>query len=149
MACLVWHVDMCIPCRSCHGMQIFQRISDAVHHIIRQKGFKFINYVDDSIGIGVPNIAQRYFDALCQLMCDLGLDVSQKKLVALGTVVICLGVEINTGTSTISIPAHKLDQIEIMVKECSVLGVNSSFYLVTCYTCTNVSNPPAYLSTGC
>ena len=87
---------------------------------MRQKGFKIINYVDDFIGVATPDVARCSFDALRQLMHDLGLDISHKKLVAPGTVAVCLGVEINTVTSTIAIPAPKLKQIQNMVKEWTV-----------------------------
>ena len=85
-----------------------------------QKGLKIINYVDDFIEVATPNVARRSFDALRQLMHDLGLDVSQNKLVAPGTVAVYLGIEINTVTSTTAIPAPKLNQIKNMVREWTV-----------------------------
>ena len=48
------YVDTCIPFGSCHGSQIFQRISNAVCHIMRRHGHKVINYVDDYVGFSVP-----------------------------------------------------------------------------------------------
>ena len=116
----VTYVDTCIPFRIHHGTQIFQLISDAVHHVMREIGFKIINYVNDFIGVATPDVACHSFDALCQPMHDLGLDISHKKLVAPCTVAVCLGVEINTVTSTIAIPAPKLKQIQNMVREWTV-----------------------------
>ena len=52
----VTYVDTCLPFGSCHGMQIFQRISDAVRHVMRQHGFTVINYVDDFVGIATLEI---------------------------------------------------------------------------------------------
>ena len=62
---LQWHdvyVDTCVPFGSQHGSQIFQCVSDAVHHIMRHHGHKGINYVDDYIGYGVPSDARASFD---------------------------------------------------------------------------------------
>ena len=111
------YVDTCVLFRSRHGSQIFQRVSDAVRHIMRRHGHKVINYVDDYVGFGVPSDARRSFDLLYDLLQKLGLTVSQKKLVAPATSVICLGVEINTISGTIAIPADKLRQISDTVKD--------------------------------
>ena len=102
------YVDTCVPFGGLHGSQIFQHISDAVRHIMHQHGHKVINYVDDYVGFGVLSDAKTSFDLLYDLSQKLGLTVSQKKLVPPTTSVTCLGVEINTLTGTIAIPADKL-----------------------------------------
>ena len=51
------YVDTCLPFGTRHGSQIFQRISDAVRFLMRQTGFCIIDYIDDSIGIGVTSVA--------------------------------------------------------------------------------------------
>ena len=48
---------------------------------MRRMGFKVINYVDDFVRV----VARRSYDALHQLMRQLGLDVSAKKLVSPST----------------------------------------------------------------
>ena len=75
---------------------------------MRQRGYDIINYVDDFIGLGVPSVMRASFDVLCVLLHHLGLDVSQKKLVASTTKAVCLGVKIDTIRRTISIPQEKL-----------------------------------------
>ena len=50
------YVDTCVPFGTRHGSQIFQRLSDAVRHIMRQKGFRVIDYIDDYVGFGVPSV---------------------------------------------------------------------------------------------
>ena len=111
------YVDTCVPFGSRHGSQIFQRVSDAVRHIMRRHGHKVINYVDDYVGFGVPSDARASYDLLYDLLQKLGLTVSQKKLVPPATLATCLGVEINTITGTIAIPAEKLRQICDTVKQ--------------------------------
>ena len=62
-------------------------------------------------------LSSQSYDYLRQLMQDLSLTVSVKKLVAPSTSVVCLGVLIDTEAATISIPDAKLVQIVNTVKE--------------------------------
>ena len=64
-----------------------------------------------------PAYKRRSFDHLLTLMKQLGLSVSQSKLVPPSTKVICLGVLIDTVAGTVSIPSEKLCQINDTVKE--------------------------------
>ena len=41
-------------------MQIFQKISDTVCYSMCQKGSKAINYVDDFIGVKIPDVASTF-----------------------------------------------------------------------------------------
>ena len=82
--------DTKLPFGSRHGMQSFQRLSDAVRHVMRHHGFTVINYVDDFIGVVTPSVARRSYDFLLQLLRDLGLEVSVKNLVPPSTKVVCL-----------------------------------------------------------
>ena len=45
------------------------------------RGFDVINYIDDFLGFGTPDITQASYDTLRNIMEDLGLTISQKKLV--------------------------------------------------------------------
>ena len=47
------YVDICLPFGTRHGRQIFQRLSDAVRHVMRQRGFCVIDFIDDYVGVGV------------------------------------------------------------------------------------------------
>ena len=80
---LVWkghYVNSCVPFGTSHGSQIFQCLNNAVRFIMHQKGFQLIDYIDDYIG--VTSVTRASCIALHDLMSDLGLTVSQKKLVA-------------------------------------------------------------------
>ena len=74
-------VNTCVPFGTRHGSQIFQRLSDAVRYMMRQKGYAMIDYIDDYVGIGVPSVAWKSYDTLTHLMRELGLTISEKKLV--------------------------------------------------------------------
>ena len=103
---LQWHgayVDTCLPFGMRHGSQIFQRL--------RQEGFCIIDYIDDYVGVGVPGVAHKSFNHLVELMHQLGLTISEKKLVPPSTQVVCLGVLIDTERGSVSKPNDKLNQI--------------------------------------
>ena len=67
-----------------------------------------IDYIDDYVGVGVPRSS---YEALLELMAQLGLTVSEKKLVPPSTCITCLGVMIDTVKGTIAIPPEKLTTI--------------------------------------
>ena len=86
---------------------------------MRQKGYRIIDYIDDYIGVALPNIASDMFDALVDVMSQFGLTMSEKKLVSPSTHVVCLGVLIDSIKGTIQIPPHKLKQILDTVRQWS------------------------------
>ena len=71
-----------------------------------------MNYIDDLIYIGLPSKIHHSYQFL-SLLQDLGLQVSQSKLVATHTEVTCLGIVVNAIKSTISIPVDKLEEIHV------------------------------------
>ena len=110
------YVDSCVAFGTRHGSQIFQRLSDAVRFVMRQKGYAVIDYIDDYVGVGIPSVASASYVTLLDLMSDLGLTVSEKKLVAPSTRVTCLGVMIDSIAGTIAIPPEKLEEINSTVR---------------------------------
>ena len=107
----LYYVDTCLPFGYRNGSALFQCLSDAVRHIMRQRNYDVINYIDDILGIDLPSKIDASFDALCHLLPDLGFKISKKKLEPPNTVLNCLGIVIDTKTFTISIPPVKLNEI--------------------------------------
>ena len=95
----------------------FFRGSATLHHILRQHGYDVLNYIDDFIGFGMLEVAKKSYDCLYKILQNLGLTITQKKLVTPVTKAICLGVIIDTEKSTISIPSEKLSEIQTTVQE--------------------------------
>ena len=106
-----FYFDSCLPFGFKHGSKIFQRTSDAVRYIMKNKNHDIINYIDDLIGFGLPSTVHKSYEDLCALLEKLGLTISDKKLVPPSTVVTCLGVQIDTIKGTISVPPEKLQKI--------------------------------------
>ena len=114
------YVDTCVPFEPRRGSQFFQCASNAVHYVMCQCGHDVINYIDDFLGFGTPSIAQTLFDILCDIMHELGLAISDKKLVQPTSQALCLGILIDTNEGTVSIPTYKLENVYRKVDVCAM-----------------------------
>ena len=85
--------------------------------LMHQECFTMIDYNNDSVGVGVPSFVYTSYVTLLDLMSDLALTVSQKKLVAPSTQVMYLGLMIDTLKDTIAISPEKLDHINSSVQK--------------------------------
>ena len=74
---------------------------------MHQKGYDVMNYIDNILGIDVASKNDASFDALQSLLCDLGFEISMKKLVVPTTSLNCLGI-IDTINFTLAIPQAKM-----------------------------------------
>ena len=75
-----------------------------------------MNYIDDLIYCGLQSTVDQSYHFLLNLLQDLGLDISYKKLCPPDTKFICLGILFDTVNRTISIPTDKVSEI---VKVCN------------------------------
>ena len=107
-----YFIDKSVPFGYRNGSQIFQRCTDAIRFTMQQHGFPHLfNYIDDLIYTGLPSNINHSFQFLLQLLQELGLDISHKKLVSPSTSVVCLGIHMDTVNRTLSIPHEKLAEI--------------------------------------
>ena len=113
---LDWYLDTCLPFGYRHGSSLYQRLSNAVRHIMRRQDYDVINYIDDILGIDLPSRIDASFDALRSLLPRLGFEISKKKLVSPTTCMNCLGILIDTKEFTLAIPSEKLQEIMTMCK---------------------------------
>ena len=70
-----------------------------------------VDYIGDYVRMGIPSAVWASYNALTELMGELGLTVSEKKLVAPSMQVTCLGVLTDTVKGTLLIPPEKLHDI--------------------------------------
>ena len=103
-------LDGSLPFGFRHGSGIFERCSDATRYIMKNFGHNaLMNYIDDLIYIGLPSKIYHSYHKLLSLLDELGLEVSQSKLVSPSTSVICLGIQVNTVERTLSISGRKIE----------------------------------------
>ena len=114
------YLDQSLPFGFRHGSVFFHCCSDVIRHIMRQHGFPGLwNYIEDLIYMGLPSTIHQSYLFLLSLLEELGLDISMEKLVAPATSVVCLGINIDTISRTISIPDQKLQEITNLCKNWS------------------------------
>ena len=93
-----------------------QRSTSAAAWILRQQGHSLFNYLDDFIGVSEPSLAKSRFQTLGHLLTDLGLEESMSKACS-PSEMICLGVELNTITFTMSVGSERLAEIEVLLQQ--------------------------------
>ena len=91
-----------------------------------------LNYIDDLIYCGLPSNIGHSYKFLLDLLQDLRLDISVKKLCPPSTEVACLGIRFDTVSRTISIPDNKFQEI------CEICNAWSDNRIVYCCTLQNV-----------
>ena len=103
-----------------------------------QHGYPLLfNYIDDLNYTGLPSQMDAAFNFLKNLLVELGLDISPKKLVPPSTLVTCLGILIDSINKTISIPPEKLAEVTQLCVQWSSKREISSHCWVPCYTYQN------------
>ena len=127
-----YFIDFSVPFGFKHGLSIFQRISDAVRFIMKQEGHGIWNYIDDFLCVSLPSKIDKTYYRLQELLSELGLTVSRKKLVPPSTQVTCLGILVDTVNLSVSIPTEKLQLLKDTCKN-GVIKIlvqrgNSSLY---------------------
>ena len=99
------------------GSEFFERCSDAIRFIMKQHGRNALfNFIDDLIYVSLPSKIHESYEFLLYLLQELGLEISESKLVQPSTQVICLGILVDTVNRTISIPPDKLQDIKNICK---------------------------------
>ena len=71
-----------------------------------------MNCIDDLIYTGLPSKIYESYHFLLSLLQDLGLQISQSKLISPDTEVTCLGIVVNIIKGTMYIPFEKLQEIQ-------------------------------------
>ena len=105
-------VDLSLPFGFHLGSIFFQKISDSIRYIMKNKGHPYVlNYIDDLCYCELPSKIDAAFQSLLKLLQERGLDISNKKLTPPSTKVVCLGILFDTEAKTISIPEDKLQAI--------------------------------------
>ncbi|XP_066928816.1 uncharacterized protein [Clytia hemisphaerica] len=92
---------------------IFHCLTQSVRRMMQRRGFPLIIvYLDDFLVIGrTRQECQAAFDTLHSLLISLGFTISPSKLVSPCQKLVFLGVEIDTTTLTLALPAKKLGDL--------------------------------------
>ena len=105
-------VDKCLPFRASISCALFQAFSNAVAHIVRFKTKKdLVNHLDDYLFVAMLKC---WCDQQLQIFLDIcesiSFPVSAEKTLWGTSIIVFLGLLINSQEQIIAIPAHKIDK---------------------------------------
>ena len=110
-----YYYDKCLPmgCRS--SCKLFQKISDAIVHILKKHYgvTNVVNYLDDFLFIGeTSDLCDIQLKAFYELCNDIGCPIAVEKTEGPATKLVFLGYHLDTKAMVVSIPADKLATYE-------------------------------------
>ena len=79
---------------------------------MKQEGHSIWNYIDDFLCVSLSSKIDNIYSRLQELLSELGLSVSAKKLVPPSTKVVCLGILVDTVDLSVSVPEEKLQLLK-------------------------------------
>ena len=124
-----YFADKCLPFRAGILCSHFQRVSNSLEHILRKRTGRISNnYFDDFLFAAMLcALCNGDVKSFLQLCSEINFPVAPEKIVWGTTILVFLGILINTVTQTISIPVEKrmkaLQQLQelISAKKITVL----------------------------
>jgi hypothetical protein len=110
-------VDCRLPFGASRSPYVFNKLSQAVVHIMKNKGFKnVIAYLDDFLVCEESyDRCMTAFNTLLWLLRQLGFSISYPKLVAPTRRIVFLGIEIDTIQMTFSLPEEKIENLRSII----------------------------------
>ena len=117
-----YFVDTKLPFGGRRSPEIFNRLTQAVRHIMARKGFNsMVVYLDDFLIIGETKEAcQAAYEALLSLLHNLGFRINWKKVVYPTQRLVFLGVLLDTVQCSMSLPEDKLEALRSYLLEFSL-----------------------------
>ena len=109
--------DCCLSMGSKSSARCCQMVTSAVVFIHTKAGYFAINYLDDLGGAEKATEAEAGFKHLQEILKRMGLREAPNKTVFPCTVMVFLGIEVNTLTLTLTIPSDKRQEIQLVLKK--------------------------------
>ena len=122
----VWMSDISVAFGAASSPYHYCLFSNTIANNMRKRGFIVLQYVDDSLIMGVKGHGQRRtcghaVDTLITALEDMGFRVSKKKLEEEGTPtqrLTYIGIEVDTETMEYRVPPKRLAIAKRLVKDC-------------------------------
>ena len=117
--CWYYFVDKCMPFGSAISCAHFQMFSDAIAFIMLKKtGKEVVNYLDDFLFIALLHwLCDRNLQAFLDLCDKIGFPISMEKTQWSNTVIIFLGMLIDTVWQMVSIPRDKVLNATTLIEQ--------------------------------
>ena len=105
------YFDKVLPMGMRSAPYIAQCVTNAIRFIHQQWEYFLLNYIDDFVGAETKDRIWQAYRALTQLLQELRVDTSPKKIVPPTTRLEFLGVTFDSGSMTMEISAQKMEEI--------------------------------------
>lgn len=119
---MVWdgalYVDATLPFGLRSAPKIFNTLADVIEWILKQEGIDWVfHYLDDFLVIGAPSSDQcaRQLQTLLAVFDKLNVPVAVEKLEGPATILIFLGIELDTQALTLRLPVDKLTELKLLI----------------------------------
>ena len=110
------YVDRVLPMGLRSAAMACQRVTNAISYIFQERGFTAINYLDDFGIAETPDQAMNAFQALGNLLQDLGFKEALEKAVPPTTRMVFLGILFDTTLMQLQVSVDRLSEIKLLVK---------------------------------
>lgn len=108
-----YYFDMALPFGARMSSLYMQKIAQFITRALDKKGITALIYLDDLLIISEePNIAERHFEEVNNLITLLGLPIAAHKSQSPTRSLVWLGINIDIDAALLTIPDHKLEQIK-------------------------------------
>ena len=106
-----FYFDIAPPFGLRSSAMMCQRTTNAVTFMFQELGYHCTNYIDDFGGTETPDKSAAAFQTLGFFLADLGLDILCDQTSPPTTVMVFLGVSVNTDKMTSSVPPERLQEL--------------------------------------
>ena len=103
--------NKCLVFGAVNGTFIFQRISDAIRHMLAEEDIHVWNYIDDVFAAVESEGSEYKFHRVHTLISELGLTLNEQKAQAPCEKMDIMGITVDVTTSSLYIPASELNDI--------------------------------------
>ena len=112
-----FYFDTTLSMGSRSSAKCCQKVSSAIVFIYAKWGYFAINFLDDIGGADSAERADEAYEKLLTLLNECGLRIATEKSVAPSTVMMFLGIEVNTVLFTLTIPRDKWNEMQDELKK--------------------------------
>ena len=111
------YIDSTLPMGMTSSCYIAQQVSSMIPHIMKQRGYSAVNYIDDLGGVNTPDKASLAFEELGKILGEIGILESVNKATPPLTKMLLLGIQLDSVSQTLSIDMARVSEIKRTVHQ--------------------------------